>query len=165
MFNKKGKNMKLKFKILLITAMVVFIAACATQSLEQQIAVKEPGSWDFKSVSEGYVRIFDDQGKIGWFKFEYGQKHPCNQGFQKAIKTVAPGLVSYETDVGSKSFACDSKKRYVFRTDEQGNPYEGWVVVISDREKRNFADLSNTVKWWDAKDPSGKAKPTYILVK
>jgi hypothetical protein len=165
----KGIYMKTLNKLFKPVAMAVvaaaLLAACKSMPLEEQIAVKEPGSWDFAAKnaagSTEYIRIYDSPGKVGWFKFEYGQKHPCNQGFQKVIKTVAPGLVRYANDPDAKSFACSTKIAYVFRTDAQGSPYEGWVSEIQDREKSAFAELTYTVKYWDAKG----LKPTYSLVK
>lgn len=162
--------MKRSHKLILAACLAASLAAtlsgCASTTLEQQIAVKEVGSWDFavKSVSGGtnYIRIYDSPGKVGWFKYEYGQKHPCNQGFVKAVKTIAPGLVQYETDTDAKSFACDSKKRYIFRTDALGNPYEGFESFpIKDREKKEFPELIFSVKYWDSK---GEA-PKYFLVR
>ena len=161
--------MKTSYKLILAACLAASLAAtlsgCASTTLEQQIAVKEAGSWDFKHVRVGgreqYIRIYDTPGKVGYFVFEFGQKHPCNQGFQKAIKTVAPGLVSYANDPNAKSFACDEKNRYVFRTDTNGQPYEGWFSAIKDREKREFSELAYTVKYWD----SEKIQPKYFLVK
>lgn len=161
--------MKTSFKLVLAAALAGSLAAtlsgCASTTLEQQIAVKEPGSWDFrldkKSGGTEYIRIYDTPDKVGWFKYEYGQKHPCNQGFQKVIKTVAPGLVRYALDPEAKSFACDEKLAYIFRTDAQGVPYEGWFSAIKDREKRELSELASQVKYWDSKG----AKPNYFLVK
>ena len=162
--------MKPSHKLILAAALAASLAAtlsgCAGPTLEQQIAVKEPGSWDFrldkKSGGTEYIRIYDTPDKVGWFKYEYGQKHPCNQGFVKAVKTTAPGLVQYATDTDAKSFACSSKKRYIFRTDASGHPYEGWETAsIQDREKKEFPELAYTVKWWDSKGE----KPNYFLVK
>ena len=93
--------------------------------------------------------------------YEYGQKSPCNQGFQKVIKTVAPGLVSYANDPNAKSFACDEKMRYVLRTDANGQPYEGWFNMINDREKKEFPLMAETVKYLDSEG----IKPKYFLVK
>ncbi len=164
--------MKPSYKLILAAALAASLATtlsgCAGPTLEQQIAVKEPGSWDFKvdkkSGGTEYIRIYDSPEKLGWFKYEYGQKHPCNQGFQKVTKTVAPGLVQY-SNAEFKGFACDEKIRYIFRTDENGHPYEGWVNGVRDREKRDFTELSQSVKFIDSKDPTGKAKGNYILVK
>lgn len=161
--------MKTSYKLILAACLAVPFAAtltgCASTTLEQQIAVKEPGSRDFKHVRIGgreqYIRIYDTPGKVGYFVFEFGQKHPCNQGFQKAIKTVAPGLVSYANDPDAKSFACDEKMRYVFRTDANGQPYEGWFNMINDREKKEFPWMVETVKYLD----SETIKPKYFLVK
>ena len=158
-------NFKTIAKALGAVAVVAMLAACASTTLEQQIAVKEIGSWDFKiNLKAGgteYIRIYDALGKVGWFKYEYGQKHPCNQGFQKVIKTVAPGLVRYAIDPDVKSLACDEKLAYIFRTDALGVPYEGWFITIKDREKRELPELANLVKYWDSKD----MKPNYFLVK
>jgi hypothetical protein len=149
----------------LVAVAVAVLVGCATQTLEQQIAVKEPGSWDFKVDKKAggteYIRIYDSPGKLGWFKYEYGQKHPCNQGFQKVIKTTAPGLVRYAHDPDAKSFACSETLAYIFRTDAQGQPYEGWFVEIKGKEKREFAELTYNVKYWDDKG----FKPNYFLVK
>ena len=161
--------MKTSYKLILAACLAGSLAAtllgCASTTLEQQIAVKEAGSWDFvihtKAGETKYIRIYDSPGKVGWFKYEYGQKSPCNQGFQKVIKTVAPGLVSYANDPDAKSFACDEKMRYVFRTDANGQPYEGWFNMIKDREKKEFLDLAAYAK---AVDSQGM-KPQYILVK
>ena len=161
--------MKPSHKLILAACLAASLAAtlsgCASTTLEQQIAVKEPGSWDFKiNLKAGgteYVRIYDAPGKVGWFKYEYGQKHPCNQGFQKVIKTVAPGLVRYALDPDAKSFACDEKLAYIFRTDAQGAPYEGWFTAIKDREKRELPELTYHVRYWE----STGWKPNYFLVK
>lgn len=161
--------MKPSYKLILAACLAASLAAtlygCASTTLEQQIAVKEPGSWDFKAKNASgtweYLRIYDSPGKVGWFLYQYGQKSPCNQGFQKTIKTVAPGLVRYANDPDAKSFACDAKIAYTFRTDAQGNPYEGWVYVFKDRENRQFTELTKQVKYTD----SIGAKPTFILVK
>jgi hypothetical protein len=158
--------MKPSHKLILAACLAVPFAAtltgCASTTLEQQIAVKEPGSWDFAvknaSGSTEYVRIYDNPDKVGWFKYEYGQKHPCNQGFQKVTKTVAPGLVEY-SNADTKSFACGTKIRFVFRTDASGHPYEGWVNEIPGREKKDFLGLAQTVKWWDANN----IKPTHTI--
>jgi hypothetical protein len=167
---KKGISMKPTYKLILAAALAASLATtlsgCAGPTLEQQIAVKEPGSWDFKinlkAGGTNYIRIYDTPGKLGWFKYEYGQKHPCNQGFQKVIKTVAPGLVQYANDPDAKSFACDEKIRYIFRTDANGHPYEGWTsVAIQDREKKEHPGLVETVKYWD----SMGFKPNYLLLK
>jgi hypothetical protein len=165
----KGISMKPAYKRILTACLAASLAAtlsgCASTTLEQQIAVKEAGSWDFvihtKAGQTKYIRIYDSPGKVGYFKYEYGQKHPCNQGFQKAIKTTAPGLVQYATDPDAKSFACDAKTRYVFRTDANGQPYEGWVNEVKDREKKEFMDLAAYVKYSD----STGFKPNYILMK
>jgi hypothetical protein len=143
---------------------LVLLTACQQIPLEQQIAVKEPGSWDFRTDTAGgteYIRIYDSPGKLGWFKYEYGQKSPCNQGFQKVIKTVAPGLVQYANDPDAKSFACNEKILYIFRTDANGQPYEGWVTGIKDREKKETPPLAYTVKYWE----STGTKPKYFLIK
>jgi hypothetical protein len=130
------------------------LVGCATQTLEQQIAVKEPGAWDFKSIdlrlSGGYryTRLYDKPGKVGWEVMEYGQKHPCNQGFTEAVKTTTLGFVRYES-ANTKSFACDIKMAYVFRTDENGKPYEGWYFAIPLKEQRKFVDINNFTKWND----------------
>ena len=161
--------MKPSHKLILAACLAASLATvlygCASTTLEQQIAVKEPGSWDFKHVRIGgreqYIRIYDTPGKVGYFVFEFGQKHPCNQGFQKAIKTVAPGLVSYANDPNAKSFACDEKMRYVLRTDANGQPYEGWFNMINDREKKEFPLMAETVKYLDSEG----IKPKYFLVK
>ena len=161
--------MKPSHKLILVACLAASLAAtlsgCASTTLEQQIAVKEAGTYDFKiNLKTGgteYIRIYDAPGKVGWFKYEYGQKSPCNQGFQKVIKTVAPGLVRYANDPDAKSYACYAKIAYIFRTDAQGNPYEGWVSVIQDREKREFPELAYQVRYSDAKGE----KPNYFLVK
>jgi hypothetical protein len=170
MNNNKPKGIYMKtlnklFKPVVIAVVAAaLLAACKSMPLEEQIAVKEPGSWDFRvigGVRDQYVRVFDGPGKVGWTIIEYGQKHPCNQGFQKAIKTAADGLVQYVIDPDSKSFACDVKTRYIFRTDVNGNPFEGWRTEIKDREKKEFRDMVNIVKYWDEKSE----KPSYYLVK
>ena len=163
--------MKTSYKLILAACLAASLAAtlsgCASTTLEQQIAVKEPGSWDFAVFvpSRGgteYIRIYDAPGKVGWFKYEYGQKHPCKQGFIKAVKTTAPGLVQYVTDADAKSFACTSKKRYIFRTDTLGHPYEGWESIpIEDREEKEFTEIVGQVNYWD----SNGIKPKYLLVK
>lgn len=162
--------MKPSHKLILAACLAASLAAtlsgCASTTLEQQIAVKEPGSWDFSvknaAGSTEYIRIYDSPGKVGYFKYEYGQKHPCNQGFQKMTKETAPGLVQYVTDIEAKAFACNLNKRYIFRTNSQGHPDEGWTTnPIKDGEKRVFSELSDTVKWWDA----NKIKPTFTLVR
>ena len=161
--------MKTSHKRILAACLAASLAAtlsgCASTTLEQQIAVQEPGSWDFAvknaAGSTEYTRIYDSPGKLGFFKFEYGQKSPCNQGFQKVIKTTAPGLVRYVHDPEAKSFACSIRTAYVFRTDALGNPYEGWVTELKDREKKEFLDLAYTVKDWEARG----FKPNYLLVK
>ena len=161
--------MKPSHKLILVACLAASLAAtlygCASTTLEQQIAVKEAGTYDFKiNLKTGgteYVRIYDHPGKVGFLKYEYGQKHPCNQGFQKVIKTVAPGLVRYAIDPDVKSLACDEKLAYIFRTDAQGVPYEGWFTVIKDREKREWSELAYQVKYWE----QNGAKPNYFLVK
>jgi hypothetical protein len=162
-------NMKTNFKKLIAATGLVAVATailvgCASTTLEQQIAVKEAGSWDFavKSASGGtnYIRIYDSPGKVGWFKYEYGQKHPCNQGFQKAIKTTAHGLVEF-SNAETKSFACNLRIRYIFRTDASGHPYEGWVTELKDGDKRPQPELAKLTKFWDDKN----MKPNYFLVK
>jgi hypothetical protein len=139
--------------------------ACASTTLEQQIAVKEPGSWDFKYVvpdaNAQYIRIYDSPGKVGFFLYEFGQKHPCNQGFQKTIKTTAPGLVAFENDPDAKSFACNERIRYVFRTDANGRPYEGWFDRRRSHEKTQFVELTKTVNYYD----ENRKPPKYVLVK
>jgi hypothetical protein len=166
----KGTSMKPSHKLILAACLAASLAAtlygCASTTLEQQIAVKEPGSWDFQAKNRSgtmeYIRIYDSPGKLGWFKYEYGQKHPCNQGFQKVIKTVAPGIVQYANDPDAKSFACDEKIAYIFRTDAQGNPYEGWVMTLKDRDTRKFTrDLALQVKNIDGRG----SKPSFILMK
>jgi hypothetical protein len=159
--------MKPSHKLILAACLAVPFAAtltgCASTTLEQQIAVKEAGSWDFKSGGGStrvqYVRIYDTPGKVGWSVFEYGQKSPCNQGFQKVTKKVAPGLVEY-SNAKTKSFACGSQIRYVFRTDANGHPYEGWGNEFTGREIRDFPELAYSVKWWDANN----MKPTHTLM-
>lgn len=69
-------NFKKSFtKALGVAAVVAVLAACASTTLEQQIAMKEPGSWDFAVQSTptqtNYIRIYDSPGKLGFFKFEY----------------------------------------------------------------------------------------------
>lgn len=162
--------MKPSRKLILAACLAASLAAtlsgCASTTLEQQIAVKEAGSWDFqvknRSGATEYIRIYDGPGKVGWFLYQYGQKSPCNQGFQKTIKTVAPGFVQYANDPDAKSFACDKKLAYIFRTDAQGNPYEGWGMLLNDRDKRDFtSDLAKQVKHSE----STGQKPSYFLVK
>lgn len=161
--------MKTSYKLILAACLAASLAAtlsgCASTTLEQQIAVKEAGSWDFRvknaAGSTEYIRIYDSPGKVGWFKYEYGQKHPCNQGFQKVIKTVAPGLVQYANDPDAKSYACYGTIRYIFRTDANGQPYEGWVTIFNDLEKKVHPGLTETVNNLDSKG----AKPKYFLVK
>jgi hypothetical protein len=138
------------------------LAACRSMPLEEQIAVKEPGSWDFKSVSsERYIRIYDNPEKVGSILYEYGQKHPCNQGFQKMLKTTSPGLVQYAVDPALKSFACDEKQRYIFRTDANGIPYEGWISGVKDKEKKEFREMTSVVKYWELNN----IKPMYIRLR
>lgn len=161
--------MKTSYKLILAAALAASLAAtlsgCKQMPLEQEMGAKEPGSWDFAVKNEAgsteYIRIYDSPGKLGWFKYEYGQKSPCNQGFQKVIKTTAPGLVRYAHDPEAKSYACGSKLAYVFRTDANGHPYEGWSILIKNSEKRELPELKYTVKDWDAKG----FKPNYLLVK
>jgi hypothetical protein len=165
----KGIYMKTSYKLILAACLAASLAGtltgCKQIPLEQEIAVKEPGSWDFAVKSSNhsgnaYVRIYDSPEKLGWFKYEYGQKSPCNQGFQKVTKTTAPGLVQYSNE-HTKSFACGEKIRYIFRTDANGHPYEGWGSGIKDHEKKEFNELASTVRYWDAKG----MKPNYFLVK
>lgn len=170
---QKGNSMKTSYKLILAACLAGSLAAtllgCASTTLEQQIAVKEAGSWDFavKSASRGveYIRIYDSPGKVGYFKFEYGQKHPCNQGFQKAIKSTAPGWIALTTDSTEKSFTCDSRRRYIFRLDEKGAPYEGWSQEIADKEGKNFSDFETVAKKWDAALLTKKIDASYTLVK
>jgi hypothetical protein len=161
---KKETSMKTSHKLILAACLAASLAAalsgCASTTLEQQIAVKEPGSWDFKWVGNGgreqYIRIYDSPTKVGWFLYEYGQKSPCNQGFQKVIKLTVPGVVQYELDPAAKSFACGSKIAYTFRTDEAGHPKEGWVQWFAEREKKKFQDIG---VWVRATNP-----PQFTLV-
>jgi hypothetical protein len=174
MFNKNGKlkmkttPRKMMTRIGYAVIATALLVACASTTLEQQIAVKEPGSWDFKSRAldvngepKRIVRIHDKPGKVGFEVFEYGQKHPCNQGFQKTIKTTATGLVSYEQDSDASSFACKGKGRYLFRADENGQPYEGWNGWVEDRSKTQFVELSKRVAYLDKINEA----PTFTLVK
>jgi len=50
----KGNSMKPSHKLILVACLAASLAAtlygCASTTLEQQIAVKEAGSWDFKHV-------------------------------------------------------------------------------------------------------------------
>lgn len=164
-FTMKTNSKKMMSRIGYVVIATALLMACASTTLEQQIAVKEPGSWDFKYVGtdrvDTYIRIYDSPGKVGWFKYEYGQKHPCNQGFQKVIKTTTPGLVAYEHDHDAKSFACDMKIRYLFRTDTNGHPYEGWVDSRKRHEKTPFVDLTKAVNYMDKTNQ----KPSFTLVK
>ena len=145
-----------------VLALSTLLVGCKQIPLEEQIAVKEPNSWDIKSVSgKRYIRIYDSPEKLGWFIYEFGQKGTCNQGFQKVIKTAAPGLVQYVLDPVNKSFACDGTLRYIFRTDAQGHPYEGWETYVSDRKKENLSELVKTVAYFEKMG----SKPTHFLVK
>ncbi len=154
---------KLILALCIAAPLLATLSGCAGPTLEQQIAVKEPGSWDFKVKNSAgsweYIRIYDAPGKVGYFKFEYGQKNPCNQGFQKMIKTTAPGLVEYVRDPDTKSFACAGTLRYIFRTNAQGQPYEGWAGYFSDREKKKFMPFEEMTK---LRDSTGEL-PTIIL--
>lgn len=93
-----------------------------------------------KSVSGGtnYIRIYDSPGKVGWFKYEYGQKHPCNQGFQKVIKTVAPGLVQYANDPDAKSYACGTKIRYSNLLEILNLKYYQAAAVLQQKQSRSL---------------------------
>ena len=150
-----------------VLALSTLLVGCKQIPLEEQIAVKDPNSLDFKFVSakgsklEQYIRIYDGPNKLGWFVFEFGQKHPCNQGFQKVIKTIAPGLVQYVIDPVSKPFACSLTIRYIFRTDAQGQPYEGWVTEDKDNKNLKLVELTRSVEHFDKVG----TKPTYYLVK
>jgi hypothetical protein len=171
---KIGNSMKPSLKLILAASLAASLAAtlsgCASTTLEQQIAVKEPGSWDFKYASNisggyGYLRIYDNPSKIGWIVNEYGQKHPCSQGFTKAIKNTAPGWIGFTTDNNEKSFACDTRLRLIFRMNDQGVPYEGWAQKFTDRERKELPDFESTVKQWDAALLVKKSNATYTLVK
>lgn len=164
--------MKTSYKLILAACLTGSLAAtlsgCASTTLEQQIAVKEPGSWDFKSKNldakgepKRIVRIYDKPGKVGFEVFEYGQKHPCNQGYQKAIKKTALGLVSYERDRDAESFACDGAGRYFFRIDASGQPYEGWNDGAEDKRKTQLVELSKQAAYFD----KIKCAPTFTLAK
>jgi hypothetical protein len=156
-------NFKTFAKALGAIAVAVVLTACATQTLEQQIAVKEPGSWDFitkNSRGVEYVRIYDSPEKVGWFKYEYGQKSPCNQGFQQVTKTTSAGLVQY-SNVDTKSFACGEKIAYVFRVDQNDQPFEGWVQAIPATEKRTFIDLPSYGRWIE----KNNIVPKFSLIK
>jgi hypothetical protein len=168
-----GASMKTTHKLILAACLAASLAAalsgCASTTLEQQIALKEVGSWDFQvknaSGATEYIRIYDSPGKVGYFKYEYGQKHPCNQGFQKAIKSTAPGWIAFTTDANEKSFACNSRLRYIFRTNDEGVPYDGWLQKVADHERKDFPDFESTVKRWDAALLGKKSNAGYTLVK
>lgn len=150
---------------------VALLTACKSMPLEEQIleGMNEAGTYTFKHVGptvvsgarEQFIRIHDKPGKVGFEVFEYGQKHPCNQGFQKAIKTTASGLVAYEQDANARSIACNEKLRYIFRTDAGGRPYEGWFDARKVNDKRQFVDLTRTEKFYEEK----AILPKYQLVK
>jgi hypothetical protein len=170
--NQTGNFMKKTFKFFLTACLVGSLAAtlsgCATTTLEQQIAVKEPGSWDFKynqtGGGVGYIRIYDSLDKTGWTVNEYGQKSPCSQGFIKAIKTTAPGWIAFTTDSKDKSFACDKNFRFIFRTNDQGTPFEGWLQVVTDRSGKDFPDFESSAKKWDEGLLVKKSNASYVLV-
>ena len=145
-------------------ALSTLLVGCKQMPLEEQIAVKEPYSWDFKVImrdgSTRILRIYDGPDKLGYFVYEYGHKNPCNQGFQKTIKTTAPGVVRYVNDSASKSYACYETIGFYFITDEKGHPLKGWNYLVKDDSGEKLPNLAKQIA---ALIKRGD-KPSYTLV-